>query len=99
MKFERDKYIVFEDADDFFDGLEWAFEEFDCEIEEYYIQGEPQVQMLDTTVIVGETWIKPQIVDTDMEANIKNYCNIIKMISYIREYFDIELLTVDINIP
>lgn len=93
MEFEREEYISFEKAEDFYDAFEWAIKEFNCKIDSYYIDEEEGVSMHDTMVTVGNMWIKPA--DTSGE----NYCNIVNMIKYIREYFEIELLIVDINVP
>lgn len=95
MKFNKGEYIVFEKVEDFYDGLNWAIKEFNCEIESYFIYevyGEKKLIMKGSTVKVGEMWIEPKYTDVD------NLCNIAKMIQYIDEYFDVKFVLVDINI-
>lgn len=93
MEFKRGRYITFKNVEDFYNGLSWAIEEFDCEIEEYFICGKDKIKIINGVMTVGEMWIEPK------NRDIENFRNIVNMMKYIKEHFyNVDFVSVNINL-
>jgi len=79
-----------EGFDEFIDGI---FEAFECEIDEYYLDGGDYKFKIfkDGTIEVGQVWINIR-----NHKSSENYQNIIDMLDYIKEFTNIDFSIVDI---
>lgn len=91
--FKIGENVKIKDVEELYNFLDFAIEEMNADIDEYYINGgDTDPSISEEGAFIEMLWIRPSVISSE------NITNILKTIEYLEKHANIEFSIVDVNV-